>query len=79
LRSFVADQEALLDAILLFPGSSLPSGAIAWKSLEQLQEAVEAQDAATTMQPTIAKGLKERTKSRGKLMLKSYSTSLVPY
>jgi hypothetical protein len=37
-----------------------------------LEELLEPQDAATTMQPTIAKALKERTKSRGKLMLKSY-------
>ena len=34
-----------------------------------LGELLEAQDAATTRQPTIANGLKERTKSRGKDML----------
>lgn len=41
--------KTLLDAILLLPGSSLPSGAIAWESLEQLEEAVKTQDAATTI------------------------------
>jgi putative ATP-dependent endonuclease of OLD family len=46
-EDFYDSIKALLDAILLYPGSSLPSGAIAWKSLEQLQEAVETQDAAT--------------------------------
>ena len=37
-----------------------------------LGELLEAQETATTMQPTIAKGLKERAKSRIKLIPKSY-------
>jgi putative ATP-dependent endonuclease of OLD family len=46
--------KTLLDSILMLPGCSLPSGAIAWESLEQLQEAVQAQDAATTLLSTEA-------------------------
>ena len=37
-----------------------------------LGELLEAQDAATTAQHTITKGLKERTKTRGKPIVESY-------
>ena len=37
-----------------------------------LGELLEAQETATTMQPTITKVLKERTKSRGKTIFESY-------
>lgn len=53
-NDFYVSIKALLDAILLFPGCSLPSGAIAWRSLEQLQEAVQKQDAATNVISDVA-------------------------
>jgi hypothetical protein len=37
-----------------------------------LEELLEAQDAATTMQPTITKGQKDRSKTRVSVMDKSY-------
>jgi len=46
--------KSLLDAVLLIPGAVLPTGAVAWQSIAQLEEAVRAQDAATTVVPAAA-------------------------
>lgn len=52
MRSNPQDYElikALLDAVLLAPGSTLPAGAIAWQSLDELERAVLERDGATVL------------------------------